>query len=274
IGVVAEDISSNYRIVEYNLLTPDMRNMRNEKGELLFSCGHINVNIANLSITEKKFSPIVYRDKKIKVRGREIFTSSLEWLNQDIVTVLAKKQVALLGLERNNFFLPTKNVRGVDSVETTLEGLNRYYKTILDNSCRFHRSSVLDLSPSFILDERDNHRLRNIVMENDSLLFIRGCIDADGGFLLINKGIILEQGASLKIISEKPLGNFDYDYISNSATPDIKSASRIHISKPLKIRAGARISVYIKEGGILILNSEELSGEKNLIVERYQKTEL
>ncbi len=275
IGVVSEDTStSSYRVIEYNLLTPQMRNARSERGELLFSCGHINVNIASLSVAEKKFSPIVYRDKKIKVRGREILTSSLEWLNQDIVTVLEKGRVALIGLERSGFFLPTKNVRGTDSVETTIEGLNRYYKTILDDSCKFHRGSVLDLSPSFILDERDNHRLRNLVMEEDSLLFFRGCLDADGGFLLINRGLVLEKGAVLRIICENPFGIFDYDYISNSAKPDIKSASKIHISKPLRIRAGSRISVRIRKGGILIVNSGELSGEMNLTVESDQKTEI
>lgn len=271
IGVLVEDkSSSSYRVVEYNQLTPQMREMRDENGQLLFSCGHINVNIANLTIIDKKFSPIIYKNKKIKIKDREVLTSSLEWLNQDIITVLDKERVALLGLERERFFLPTKNVRGVDSIETTIESLNKYYKSILDDSCKLHESAIIDLAPSFVLDERDNHRLRNITMEEDASLLLRGCLNAEGEPLIINKGLIIEKGASLKIILESPFGNFDYDYISNSAKPITKTASKLHIKNALKIKAGSKISLLVKGGGTIFIDSAKLSGNINLIVESEQ----
>ncbi len=275
IGVVVEDPSMNrYRVVEYNLLTDEMRNYRDENGELLYSSGHINVNIVNLKVIDKKFSPIVYLNKKVKVRDREILTSSLEWLNQDIISVLEKGGVSFIGLKRDDFFLPTKNVKGMDSIETTIQGLNRYYKSSLDNSCKFFKNSVLDLAPSFFLDERDNHRLRNLVMEQDSMLLIRGCFDADDKYMLLNKGLVIEKGAILKIVAEYPFGHFDYDYVSNTAIPNIGSASRMHFNKPLVIRAGSNVKIHIKEGGILIVNSQELMGDIDIIVERGQKKEI
>ncbi|MGC9044441.1 MAG: UTP--glucose-1-phosphate uridylyltransferase [Myxococcota bacterium] len=275
IGVVALDGKlDRYRVVEYNLLRDEQKNLRDGNNDLLYSCGHINVNIAGLSIVDKKFSPIIYRNKKIIVRNRQILTNSLEWLNQDIVTVLPKSVVNILGLKREDFFLPTKNVKGVDSIGTTIEGLNRYYKSLLDNSCKFHKSSVIDLSPSFILDERDNHRLRNLTMEENTLFFVRGCLDANEEYLLLNKGITIERGGVLKIICKNPFGDFDYDYVSNSATPNKRLASKIQINKPIRIKAGSKILFEIEEGGMLIVNSEEFMGEIGLRVERNQKVEI
>lgn len=275
IGVVAFDKQNDkYKVVEYNLLSDEMKNLRDSNNNLLYSCGHINVNIASLSVVEKRFSPIVYRNKKINVSGKEILTSSLEWLNQDIVTVLQKEKVNILGVNREEFFLPTKNVKGVDSIDTTIDGLIKYYKSLLDNSCRFHKSSVIDFSPSFILDERDNHRLRNLIMEEDSQLFIRGCVDANEAYLLLNKGMTIKKGASVKIICKNPFGTFDYDYISNTAIPNKRLASKIKINKPLVIEANSNIVFEIEEGGILIINSEKLSGEINMKIERNQKVEI
>ncbi|MCX7944868.1 MAG: UTP--glucose-1-phosphate uridylyltransferase [Deltaproteobacteria bacterium] len=273
IGVVVEDVST-YRVIEYNMLDSKMRNVRNEEGELLFSCGHINNNITNLAIIDKKFSPIVYKNKKIRIKDREIYTSSLEWLNQDIVTVINKSRVSLIGLKREEFFLPTKNVTGVDSIETTVRGLNHYYKSIVDNSCKFYNGSILDVSPSFILDRRDDYRLRNLIMEEDSRLFIGACVDINDNLLVINKGLILERGASLRINSEKPFGDFEYDYVTNTARPNLRFASKLNIKKPLRIKAGSNISIFIKGGGVLMINSGELSGNISLIVEKEQKVEL
>jgi len=275
IGVVAEDMAlKRYRVVEYNLLTDGMRKMRDESGGLMFSCGHINVNIVNLSIIDKRFAPIIYRNKKVRVRDRQILTSSLEWLNQDIVTVLEKSQVKILGLKREDFFLPTKNVKGVDSIETTLDGLSQYYKRILDDSCRFHRNSILDISPSFILNANENHRLRNLTMDEKSVLFIRANFDIDGDRLMLNRGIHLEKNSTLKIICRNPFGKFDYDYVSNTARLDRGNASKVSIQNPIVVKRGSKVILEIEEGGRLLIKSSELGGQVHLIVKSGEYKEL
>ena len=275
IGVVAEDATiDRYRVVEYNLLSEEMRRRVDDNGKLMFSCGHINVNFVNLSVIDKKFAPIIYRNKKIKLKGGQILTNSLEWLNQDIVTVMEKRQVRILGLNREDFFLPTKNVKGVDSIETTMDGMSQYYKRILDDSCRFHRNSILDISPSFILDANENHRLRNLTMDENSALFIRANFDIDGDRLMLNRGIHLEKSSTLKIICKNPFGKFDYDYISNAARLDRGNASKVSIQNPIVVKSGSKVILEIEEGGRLLIKSSELGGQVHLIVKSGEYKEL
>ncbi len=269
IGVVALNREEDkYRVIEYNLLNDEMKNARDSNNNLLFSSGHINVNLVNLSVIDKRFPPIVYRDKKIKIREGQIPTSSLEWLNQDLIQVLNRGRVAILGLPREKYFLPTKNVKGVDSIESTMSGMVRYFKDILDDSCKFYNNSVLDISPIFISDERDNHRLRNLVMEEDSKLFIRANFDSDKNSLLLNKGIVLERGATLKIICKEPYGRFEYDYISNTAKCDNSNASLFSIKYPLKIKAGVSVNLQIEEGSTLIVEKKEISENTEITVKK------
>lgn len=267
IGVVAEDKEEgNLRVVEYNLLDEEKRNARDESDNLLFSCGHINVNIVNLSVIDKKFPPIIYKDKKVSVRGRSVPTASLEWLNQNLVGVLDKKRVSILGLPRCQFFLPTKNVRGVDSIETTRDGLVRYFKGILDDSCKFSQSAVLDLSPVFISDENDRYRLRNLVMEEDSELYIRANFDTEKDRLILDKGILIERGARLQIICKQPYGKLEYDYIYNAVRFDPSTASLVTLRYPLRISAGVTVTLQIQERGSLTIQSREINNNTEIVV--------
>lgn len=269
IGIVAEDEEEgNLQVVEYNLLDEEKRDARDDSGSLLFSCGHISVNMVNLSVIDKKFPPIVYKDKKVSVRGRSVLAASLEWLNQDLVRVLSKERVSILGLPRSQFFLPTKNVRGVDSIETTRDGLVRYFKGILDDTCNFSQSAVLDLSPVFISDENDRYRLRNLVMEEGSELYIRANLDTEKDRLVLDKGIMMERGAKLQIICEQPYGRPEYDYIYNAVRFDPSTASLVTLRHPLRISAGVTVTLRIEAGGSLIVQSREINNNTEIVVRK------
>ncbi len=111
-------------------------------------------------------------------------------------------------------------------------------------------------------------------MEECSRLFLRVSLNASEQDLILDRGLVIEKGASLEIIAENPLGEFDYDYISNTAKLNTRSASRVQLSRPLRIKAGVNARFVIKAGGILIIKSEELTENINITVGPGQKTDV
>lgn len=125
------------KVIEYSEMSDEMKNKRNEDGELTFGESHIMCNL--FSINALKLLP----DKKLPYH---IAHKKAEYLDKDGILIKPTQpnvykfetfifdsweyfnDIAILRGKREEDFAPIKNKEGVDSPETAIELYNNYIK--------------------------------------------------------------------------------------------------------------------------------------------------
>ena len=121
---------------EYTEITEELKNARKENGELLFSEGHLNMNLFNISVIEdiaKKQLPYHVAHKKSDIiyeNGNVIKPDSPNAYKFETFIFDAFNRLQNLGVlryKREECFAPIKNAEGADSPETARKLYKAYH---------------------------------------------------------------------------------------------------------------------------------------------------
>lgn len=127
------------KVIEYSEMSDEMKNKKNEDGELTFGESHVMCNLFSLKALKKlakKTLPYHIAHKKSEymnkegemVKPEEPNVYKFETFIFDSWTYF--KDIAVLRGKREEDFAPIKNKEGVDSPETAIELYNNYMKNV------------------------------------------------------------------------------------------------------------------------------------------------
>ena len=127
------------KVIEYSEMSDELKNMKNEDGELKFGESHIMCNLFSIKALKKlakkklpyhiAFKKSDYlNDEGIIVKSDAPNVYKFETFIFDAWTYF--KDIAVLRGKREEDFAPVKNREGVDSPETAVKLYNEYYEKI------------------------------------------------------------------------------------------------------------------------------------------------
>ena len=124
-------------VIEYTEISKEMSEMKNEKGELVYSESHINCNLFNINIIEKisknklpyhsAYKKVEYLNKSGEVvKPEKPNAYKFEAFIFDAFKML--DEIAIFRVKREDEFAPIKNAEGIDSPETAIKLYKKFYK--------------------------------------------------------------------------------------------------------------------------------------------------
>lgn len=245
--------SGKIEVVEYSQCPPEVANAVLPDGRPLFNLAHICTNLISIDAIRPDLPRTLYVNKKIKVGDIFVLASSLEMLNQDLARLLDPSTVQVLLLERENFFLPTKNATGPDSIETTMAGLNRYHRDLLRAlGADVAESSEIEIAP-WAIDLFQAKTLRWRIGER-ARLFIAARYDLDTNGL--PSDLDIGEGATVSIEAKMPYGDLRADVNTREVLPDPETAGHLVLGSGvsfaphsvLRIKLGRSSRLIIEDG--------------------------
>ncbi len=242
-------------VVEYNVLDPAVARQRDPTtGRLVHEAGNINTNLVSVQAIRPDIEPTLYTGKVIGSRRGQVETSSLEMLNQHLTRLLDPDRVRAFEVDRSAFFMPTKNVTGVDSVESTVATLSaRFAAQLASAGAQVAPDALVDLHPAC---GSNSQRLaaRGLGpgwrLESGSRLYlcVRAATAPDSPPMA--EGLTLEPGASLVVDARRPYGRLSLgDRRALEVDPD--QASRVSVGRGVRIAAGVKAVFRIGPGARL-----------------------
>jgi hypothetical protein len=253
--------SGKVEVVEYNVLSGEVARARDETtGRLLHEAGNANTNLIAAEAVRADIEPTLYSGKTVNSRRGPVSSSSLEMLNQHITRLLDPEKVRAYEIERREFFMPTKNVTGVDSAESTNRMLSDRFAGLLEQGgAEVHPDALCDLHPACTglgpgLKLGAGSRLYMGARQSDA----RGAPVCDGP-------LTLEPGSSLVVYAARPYGDIRADSFRRIEV-DAAGASRLKIGSGVTIKSGVRVVLHIGPGTRLTIPagrviSQDIQGE-------------
>jgi hypothetical protein len=253
--------SGKVEVVEYNVLSDEVARARDEKtGRLQHEAGNANTNLIAAEAVRADIEPTLYAGKTVSSRKGPVSSSSLEMLNQHITRLLDPPRVRAYEVERREFFMPTKNVTGADSAESTNRMLSdRSARTLERAGAEIHPDSLCDLHPA------GTGFGAGLKLEAGSRLFM-GARQSDAqGAPVCDGSLTLEPGSSLVVYAARPYGDIRADS-SRQIKIDAAKASLLKIGSGVTIKSGVRVVLHIGPGTRLTIPagrviSQDIQGE-------------
>lgn len=248
-------------VVEYNVLSREVAGARDENtGRLLHEAGNANTNLIATESVRTDIEPTLYTGKMVNSRKGPVSASSMEMLNQHITRLLDPGKVRAYEVDREEFFMPTKNVTGTDSVESTTGMLSdRFARRLKGAGAQVHETALCDLHPAC------RGLGPGLKLEAGSRLYL-GARQADpGGAPVCDGPLTLEAGSSLVIHAAWPYGDIQADS-SRRIKVDAAKSSLLKIGRGVTIKKGVRVSLRIGPGTRLTIPagrviSQDIQGE-------------
>lgn len=240
-------------VIEYSVCSPEIMEAK-EEGELLFNAGHINTNLISLEAIVEEVPPTLYTGKPVKVGEKTVMSSSLEMLNQNILHLLPPERTGVCLVEREFFFSPTKSVKGKDSVEDTRKNLSRFFASLLRQvGAEVEDEATVEIHPcsGTMKEELEEAGMgNNWKLGRGSALYIcaRFSPSEKPPF---GKRLVLEEGASLFIKTEKPFGDVKYNPFSREIKACTEKAGRVRIGDGVKVLKGVSVRIELDGNGVI-----------------------
>lgn len=242
---------SRVEVVEYNVLDPAVAGARDPAtGRLLHEAGNTNTNLVALEAIRTDIDPTIYRGKTVASRRGPVSASSMEMLNQHITRKLDPDRVRAYEVARPDFFMPTKNVTGVDSVASTTRMLSGLYADRLRAAgAEVEPQALCDLHPA--CDRPGELGIgEGWCLEAGARLFL-GVRQGDPAGAPVSDGALrLEPDSTLILDAARPYGHIDTDQ-ARRLTIAAEQASCARIGRGVTIRRGVRVIVRIGPGARL-----------------------
>jgi UDP-N-acetylglucosamine/UDP-N-acetylgalactosamine diphosphorylase len=247
--------SGRVEVVEYNVIDPAIASLRDPRtGRLVHEAAHINTNLVALDAVRVELEPTLYTGKRIDSRRGPVESSSLELLNQHLTRLLEPDRVRAYEVSRAEFFMPTKNVTGVDSAVSTQTALSRLAAGRLAAAgAQVAEEAVCDLSPACEAEADAMSRLGigpGWRLEPGSRLYLCARLGAREGEPVGAPGLALEQGASLLLESALPFGGVALGE-KRQVRMEPARASRATLGRDVRVQAGVRVRLRIGPGASL-----------------------
>jgi hypothetical protein len=185
-----------------------------------------------------------------------VLGSPLEFLSQHITRLLQAEQVRAYEVPREEFFMPTKNVVGVDSVASTVSMLSAMHaRRLLQCGAEVAPDALCDLHPC-CGDDPELLRERGIGpgwrIESGARLYVCAREGGRPGAPIASEGLRVGAGSTLIIKAARPYGTIRLSS-DRRVGSDPENASRISIGKGVRIEAGVQVVVRVESGGRLII---------------------
>ncbi|MBW1808298.1 MAG: UTP--glucose-1-phosphate uridylyltransferase [Deltaproteobacteria bacterium] len=247
--------SGKIEVVEYNVLDPAVAQQHDPgSGRLLHEAGNTNTNLFALAAIRSDLEPTLYTGKKVASRIGEIGASSMEMLNQHITRLLAPDRIQAYEVSRAEYFIPTKNVTGVDSVESSTKMLSAMFVSRLRSTqATVEEDSLCDLHPACGTDasELSRHGIGpGWNLRAGSRLYLCVRQSDEHGAPVSSGSLDLHEGSSLIIDGALPYGNVEIDRARNVKVTG-KNISRLSIGRGVVIKKGVRVAMRIGPGARL-----------------------
>jgi UDP-N-acetylglucosamine/UDP-N-acetylgalactosamine diphosphorylase len=237
-------------VVEYNVIDPDIAQAVDPaSGRLLHEAGNTNTNIIAIEAIRADIDPTLYTGKTIDSLAGPVTSSSVEMLSQHITRFIEATRVRAFEVARPDFFMPTKNVTGVDSAESTTKLLSSMFAARLtDAGADIASNALCDLHPA--CGENAEQLGRQGIgpswqLAENSRLYCSATLGAQDEAPISQGALTLEPNSSLVIHAARPYGDIEVD-ASRNLVVNLDGASRISIGKNVTIKEG--VTVVLKIG--------------------------
>ena len=268
-------------VVEYNVLDGELARMQDGTGALVAGAGHINVNVIDTMALRYDLEPTLYRGKTVEVDGRKVSTSSMEFLNQHITRKLTPASVLFYEVPRQDFFMPTKNPTGADSVVTTCRMMNDQSARWLEAAGGFVPRSggvvdaTLELHPCTALDAADLPDRgigKGWVLERDARVYLCARYSHAGDTVIAGPDANFGRGSTFIARVKKPYGDLAFNAGSRDLRPDVHSAGKLLIGRGVATRPGVRVEIDIEGDGELVISNGRVFSEDLKLTVRHGQT--
>jgi len=160
--------------------------------------------------------------------------------------------------------MPTKNVTGMDSVESTLKMMSaRFASQLQEAGAQVAPDALVDLHPA-CCGHADELAERGIGpgwrLEQGSRLYLCARSGPASGAFPMAEGLVLEQGASLVIDARRPYGGISLGE-RRSVQVDPALASRLSVGRGLRIASGIRAVFRLGPGASLTIPAGRVISE-------------
>lgn len=246
--VVRNDRSGRIECVEYSVCPKEMAEAVAPDGSPRFSLAHICTNLVDLESANVALGPVLYTGKRVQVGDREVESSTYEMLNQDLSQKLDARDVGVLQLDRDSFFLPTKSRTGPDSLESTMRSLAVLgIHTLEEQGARVHDSALVEIDPCMGVDIGPDWKVA------PGARIYLGVRHGPEGGSPFSPGLSVGEDASFKVSAALPYGRLDFDPSSRAIREDPESAGRVHVGRHVTVAPGADVEIVVEGGGCLIV---------------------
>jgi UDP-N-acetylglucosamine/UDP-N-acetylgalactosamine diphosphorylase len=285
IGVAAiRADTGRVEVVEYNVLDEELAKATGASGGLLLSAGNINVNLIDVRQLRYDLEPTIYRAKTIELDGAKVSTSSMEFLNQHITRLLLTKDVLFHEVERRDFFMPTKNPTGGDSVVTSFHALaDMYARWIEQDGGRVPRpdgkvAAWIELHPSVAMEPGDLAAKgigKGWVFDQGSRVYLCARYAPGGDTIIAGSEAGFGRDCTFIVRVEKPYGDVVYHSETGELKPEPHTAGKFMMGKGVAVRPGVRVEITVEgDGECMIHGGKVFTGDLKLVVKPGQKVTL
>lgn len=247
--------SGRIEVVEYNVIDRDLAAARAAGSDrLLHEAGNINTNLVAVEAITPDIDPTLYTGKRITSRRGVVASSSLEMLNQHLTRELPAARVRAYEVQRQDFFMPTKNVTGPDSVASTSAMLSQRFARLLGAAgARIDPAAICDLHPACgagpaALAERGLGP--GWQLGAGARLYLCARLGLADGAPIAAGPVTVEPGATLIVDARRPYGEPRLGP-ERSLTLATERASRVQLGRGLVVRAGVTVRLRIGPGARL-----------------------
>jgi hypothetical protein len=255
VGLVVRDRRADrIEVIEYSVCPREVAEAAATDGGPLFRLAHINTNLVALDAVRPDIPPTLYTGKKVEVAGRVVDTSSFEMLNQHLSGLLPAARVGVLAAERDGYFMPTKSLRGEDSLEDTMAAMSRLAaRRLRALGAEVDETAVVEIDPCL----PDDGTLRALGagqgwrLGPGSRLFLG--VRHGGGGPAVGPGLVLEAGATLVASAALPYGTPRFDAATRAVAEDPATASFARVGRDVTVEAGGMVAVRADAGGRAIV---------------------
>jgi len=268
VGLVAVNARTGHiEVIEYSVCPPEVAEAQGPDGLPRFRLGHLNTNLVDLAAIRPDLPRTLYTSKKVSVGGRVVETASHEMLNQHLSGLLPAKRVGVLEVPRSGFFLPTKSLRGEDSLQQTRAALVQSHRDRLAAAgARVHPSAHVELHPCLAEGPWPLDPLRDWEIGAGATLAL-AILHGPEGERMAGAGLRLGEGATLVVDAQRPRGPVAVDPVTRSVVEDRTGAGRLSLGEGVMVEPGAFVRFRILGDGCLVIPAgSRLRGRADLVV--------
>ncbi len=255
VGVIAKRLDTKtIEVVEYSEAPQGLMEARDRHG-LLFDSGHVNTNCIDFGVIDRPVKAALYINKKVVVGDKEIDSSTYEVLNQHLTKHLSASRVGIFPVPREEYFLPTKNLHGEYSVDTTRDILSkRAIEAIKAAGGVFlGEGHVGDLFMGYgFAWLGELFEPGSVVVESGGRIYLSPVRGIDGQYPIRGK-IVIKENATFILDNLAPFGSYEVGV--NRMAKFNGDVPKLLIKQDITISESAMLKIVLHPGSVLIIEN-------------------
>lgn len=258
VGIVAfNPATGRIEVVEYSVCPRALSEAEGPDGLPLFRLAHICTNLVSLDAVRADLPPTLYRGKTVRVGHRVVQASTFETLNQHLSSLLDARDVRVLLLDRDAYFLPTKTLTGPDSHEATVAALAAGGRQRLrEAGAVVADTAVIEVAPCLTdLAGAGVGRGWRVGPQAQVFLGVRHGVRGAPPF---SEGLEVGDGSRLRLEADRPYGRLRVDGRTRGVTEDPSTAGSVRVGRGVRVAPGSDLDVVLQGDAALGIEDEAL----------------